>query len=106
MSTNYYAALDVCEHCRRGEKSIHLGKAAGGCRFSFAYNGGGYYKNFEELKALLSLPTTQIKDEYDRYLTYDEFIEMIKYLQTHTRAVKHEEDIIDGEYRFHIYKFS
>lgn len=35
MGTNYYLHTDVCEHCKRSENVIHVGKSSAGWPFLF-----------------------------------------------------------------------
>lgn len=36
MGTNYYAELNACPCCKRGEERLHIGKSSGGWAFLFA----------------------------------------------------------------------
>lgn len=35
MGTNYYLRTDVCQHCKRAEHAIHVGKSSAGWPFLF-----------------------------------------------------------------------
>jgi hypothetical protein len=35
MGTNYYLHRNVCDHCKRGDPPLHIGKSSAGWTFSF-----------------------------------------------------------------------
>ena len=76
MGTNYYAIIDSCPHCKRGEK-LHIGKSSGGWEFLFrAYQPPHVpvlmlYKDWIEL---LERPTTVITNEYDEVVPFEKII--------------------------------
>ncbi len=71
MGTNYYAILNQCKYCKRGEK-IHLGKSSVGWKFAFYWNDGQYYKTLAEL--VIFLADKEIIDEYGEVTPLDEFL--------------------------------
>ena len=101
MGTNYYTKIKECECCGRFEE-IHLGKSSCGWKFSFQYNDGKYYKNFDEMKSWLK--DKVIKDEYNRIITLEEFFLMIKDKQketnSHADKYKSERDFVIDGYSF------
>lgn len=74
MSTNYYAKLNYCEACGRGDDT-HLGKRSGG--WAFLFQGSDTVRTFDDWCALVrSAPL--IEDEYGRVITANEMIEMAR----------------------------
>jgi hypothetical protein len=102
MGTNYYVKINTCQECGRSEEEIHIGKSSYGWQFLFAYNGGEYYKNKNELEAWLE--GRKIFDEYDREISKEDFWEMIETKQAtrnpsdgHFMTIE-EYTFMDGEF--------
>jgi len=108
MGMNYYVIFDECEHCNR-QSRIHLGKQSCGWSFTFAYNGGQFYKNVVELKRWLK--GKRIMDEEMRDIPFKDFWEEVRENQKHL-AFSREKDaeynvhFMIGEYRFLDCEFS
>jgi len=104
MGTNYYTKdkTNECECCGRGVENIHLGKSSAGWNFSFQYNDGKYYKNFEEMKRWLK--DKVIEDEYGHIITLDEFIAFINIKQkenrNHANVYKDDRNFVIDGYSF------
>lgn len=103
MGTNYYARINTCPTCHRPEEEIHLGKSSMGWQFLFAYNGGDYYKDVDELKEWLKGKT--IFDEYDRAVSHDDFWSLIEAKQATVNPSDGHFITING-YRFMDGEFS
>ena len=105
MGTNYYALLNVCEHCNKPEKEIHIGKSSYGWTFLFRYHGGEYYETFKEFKKFLK--DKVIKDEYGKVITHKDFWETVKVKKKFKTHESHHNEIInlDG-YQFLDCEFS
>lgn len=71
MSTNYYAKLNYCEACGRGDYT-HLGKKSGG--WTFLFQGSHTVHTFNDWCQLVQSASV-IEDEYGQVLTADEMIE-------------------------------
>lgn len=87
MGTNYYAAIDVCPHCKRASRELHIGKRSGGWEFHFqAYNTDEYLEGtapvplltWAHYRAFLAMPDVQVRDEYGETLTLAEFVEIVE----------------------------
>lgn len=68
MGTNYYWHRNVCGHCKRADKPIHIGKSSFGWCFSLHVDPEGLdgikITNLEDWKRLWSEPNSVIRDEY------------------------------------------
>lgn len=87
MGTNYYLHEDICPHCGRCERKLHVGKSSGGWTFSFR----GYPYEFDEPKIksaadwhsyLLTASTAsdvknELRNEYDEIVTLHDFWELV-----------------------------
>ena len=108
MGTNYYAKINVCEHCGREENKIHLGKSSYGWQFSFQYNEGEYYKNYDEM--IYWLRDKRIFDEYGDEITMSEFMDMVetkkKEKHNHAKEYPSSTEQVIGGYSFSDCKFS
>ena len=102
MGTNYYAKLNYCKECGRGDE-IHLGKSSMGWKFSFQFNGGEYYKNVSEMKEWLKGKI--IENEYGEKVPYKNFWEMVKIKQK-TKDPEETDAIIISGYKFFNRTFS
>lgn len=83
MGTNYYWHANVCEHCKRSEAPVHIGKSSAGWCFSLHVypDGIGYEQprvnTLEDWKALWSQPGSVIKDEYGDAISPEDMEERI-----------------------------
>lgn len=108
MGTNYYIDQEGdCPTCTRTHIcQVHLGKSSMGWKFTFAWNGGEYYKNLEEMREWTK--GRQIYNEYDEKVSYKEFWDMVERKQNegldhityeHTRGSHLEHGVVvDGIY--------
>lgn len=86
MGTNYYLRRTFCDHCggRLGhleqdtDNMIHLGKASGGWKFTFA--GSDLVKNYAQWLSQMT-PQFMIIDEYREEFEMAQFIEIVFRLQ-------------------------
>jgi len=87
MGTNYYAHLNVCSHCNKAEEIFHIGKSSFGWTFSFRghkYNSptGEPLLSYIDWVKFLMRSNVTIKDEYDRVISYQEFIDLVESKKT------------------------
>lgn len=75
MGTNFYAHLDACPHCGKGEK-VHIGKRSGGWQFHF--HGTDTIRSWKDWQAKLLEPTTLIVDEEGIGWSPEGFIAMVE----------------------------
>ena len=81
MGTNYYAVVNPCPLCGKSEITLHIGKSSAGWTFSFAVQTEtsiGTIKSYKQWKKLLRNKGVRIKDEYDSYIPYKNFNELVK----------------------------
>ena len=87
LGTNYHIYSGICGTCRHGERRRHIGKSSGGWSFSFR----GYRQPcdgeppitswmqwHEYLQSELADRHSEIRDEYGRTVSLDEFIAMVE----------------------------
>lgn len=82
MGTNYYYHMNVCPHCKRADKPIHIGKSSAGWTFSFR----GYRKDYEDRKitsyaewlTFLTSNIGEIRDEYGETISLEDFKKMVE----------------------------
>ena len=83
MGTNYYVPIDKeCPDCGKSHlcrEGMHIGKSSFGWKFLFAFNGGEYYKNLDELKSFIE--DKKIWNEYGEEVTHEEFWHLVKVKQ-------------------------
>lgn len=81
MGTNYYLHENVCEHCGRGDDSIHIGKSSAGWCFSLHVINEAWEDdkiiNLELWKAKWAEPGTIIKNEYGEIITQEKMLAII-----------------------------
>jgi len=94
MGTNYYAipkATDdlkgkIIDKVNEGDfdyarklmpDEVHIGKSSAGWQFMFNHNNWKYFKSTRDHLELF-LKICNIKDEYDRAISYDDFWEMVE----------------------------
>jgi len=83
MGTNYYAILNYCDHCGRGDK-IHIGKSSAGWTFGFrgytsVYGCDGLVtpiKSYQDW--IVYLDDKRIENEYGEQFTLDDFMDIVK----------------------------
>lgn len=81
MSTNYYLHTAVCEHCRRPETVLHIGKSSGGWAFALhvrQFDCDEIPSSLSEWKALFVVPGNKIVNEYGKVVSPEEMIETIQ----------------------------
>lgn len=111
MGMNYYTATKPCKTCSHTPKQIHLGKSSAGWQFSFAYNGGQFYKNIEEM--VVWLADKEIENEYGETVSHKEFWDMVESKQkdefknhAHEMHKNYPEHVWRKEYYIDGYSFS
>ena len=57
-------------------KDVHIGKSSGGWAFTFNHNDWKYFTNKQSLYEWLK--TVEIYDEYNRHISYEDFINMVE----------------------------
>lgn len=72
MGTNHYLKVNVCEHCGRAEKELHVGKSSPGWRFLF-HGIPGEVETRAHWLALMRTPGHALRDEYGKPMTVEEF---------------------------------
>ena len=79
MGTNYYVAdkSKYCEHCGRGEKTIHLGKSSAGWCFTLNVHPKRDIHNWKDI--LKFVKGKKIFNEYDEHITLAEFIDVVEH---------------------------
>lgn len=104
MGTNYYVIPNRCDHCGRGDESIHLGKSSLGWKFSLQANGFEFYKDWPTMQEWLY--DKYIQDEYGKRIEPNVFARLVESKQNEVDPEKLEGDIWIGGYKFHNYEFS
>ena len=74
MGTNYYLRLDVCGHCKRPERELHIGKSSCGWCFGLhtvddSWDDSIVIKSLADWKEWFAKPGTEIYDEYGKQIT-------------------------------------
>lgn len=103
MGTNYYYKDDseLCEHCGKGSKKVHIGKSSSGWKFLFfAYDGIKTYGD-----VLNVIYDKVIMDEYDEVIDFREFTRLVESKQQHKNRYA-DLCIDDKGYEFYNYEFS
>lgn len=107
MGTNFYAKVNVCPHCHRPEKTLHIGKRSGGWEFSFRgyicdvleYNEAGrIIRSCEDWEKFLSEPGIVIEDEYGAEYDAETFFKE-EVLETRRRGALNHYDYCFNEAR-------
>ena len=89
MGTNYFIHEPKCDHCGHQPELVHIGKSSYGWKFLFHATDDCVTKQDWEHRLL----EKQIVDEYNRFVTYTEFFEMVEAKQQgidHTTASAQE----------------
>lgn len=75
MGTNYYyVKFKRCKECENvSQEKIHIGKSSAGWKFHFQYESFDKPENWKE-----ELKNKFIFDEYNREITYREFIDKVE----------------------------
>lgn len=66
MGTNYYLNADVCLHCRRPARVVHIGKSAAGWCFALRIYPDDGISELDDWKRLFA--TGDIVDEYGKHV--------------------------------------
>jgi hypothetical protein len=74
MGTNYFIHEESCSHCGHQPALVHIGKSSHGWKFLFHATDECVTKQDWEHH----LVGKQIVDEYNRFVTYAEFFEMVE----------------------------
>lgn len=88
MSTNYYANINKCEFCGRSD-TVHLGQNAVGWKFLLQANEYKYYKSWKEMKIWIIENKFEIRDEYSRDVSIQDFINHVESKQELTSRIDH-----------------
>ena len=78
MGTNYYYKLNVCPHCLRPEKTLHLGKNSYGWNFLLQANDDYYKRSWYVMKDWLLHTDGIIENEYGEIIHKHKFIELVE----------------------------
>lgn len=107
MGTNYYAHLDACPTCGKGEE-MHIGKSSGGWRFMFHIYPERGINSWASWQAKLRLSRAPIKDEYGKTHTLEDFHRLVEskaagqcHACDYPQHASHDSDhntIIEGEF--------
>ena len=83
MGTNYFIRKDICPTCNRSKEKVHIGKKSSGWRFLFRTS----IEHFtpEKMLEYVELNKHSIYAEYNRKISYDEFMKIIKPKESDTR---------------------
>ena len=78
MGTNYYVAdkSKYCEHCGRGEKTVHLGKSSAGWCFTLNVHPKRDIHNWKDI--LKFVKGKKIFNEYGEHITLPEFVDVVE----------------------------
>jgi len=77
MGTNYYLNRNVCPHCQRSEKRLHIGKSSAGWCFSLHVIPEEGLNSLEDWQAAWSVSDAVIADEYGSTLTPTDMTKII-----------------------------
>jgi len=77
MGTNYYLRYDVCQHCGRSDKQLHIGKSSAGWCFALHVHPEEGINTLEDWRREWAKPGTAIYDEYGGRTHPDEMLEII-----------------------------
>jgi len=102
MGTNYYAYIDICEHCGRSDPAIHLGKSSVGWRFCIEIQ-KEYYINWHEFNQFIRRINVTIRDEYNDTVAADDLVTLI---MNKGKYKHHEGNLYDGPVDLADYEFS
>ena len=87
MGTNYYLYdKPKCESCGRSYEPLHIGKSSGGWCFSLHVIPEKSLNDLEDWEVLWNKPNAIIADEYERQITPDAMIKIIKNRGTEKRS--------------------
>lgn len=78
MGTNYYHHTNICGHCGRGDEPKHIGKSSGGWCFSLHVYPDQGIRTLEDWERIFRGHGTLIKDEYERVISADEMVDVIR----------------------------
>lgn len=80
MGTNYYTVKNICEHCHRHDRDLHIGKSSAGWTFSFqGYRADYHVPKIETYEQWLDmLKEERIFDEYGEEITLAELKEIVE----------------------------
>ena len=85
MGTNYFIDESKCDHCGHQRELVHIGKSSSGWKFTF--HATDFCKSKADWEAWLL--NCAIVDEYGRYVSHQEFFDMVEQKQSsydHTTA--------------------
>lgn len=93
MGTNYYLELDVCESCKKGTNSLHIGKSSHGWCFSLHIIPEEGINNLEDWISWFNKDKTIIRDEYGNIISFEKMLDEITNRKKHKSIDRHR---IDG----------
>ena len=70
MGTNYYAKIDECGHCGRGQEALHIGKSSAGWAFSLRVHPELSINDWSDWKIFLI--GKAITDEYGSRVSFSD----------------------------------
>ena len=87
MGTNYYFHRNTCEHCKRSDEPVHIGKSSGGWTFSFQGFRSeddplGVIKSEADWRRVIAESDGEIFDEYGARVGVTEFWRMVEAKRT------------------------
>lgn len=102
MGTNYYLRLDVCPHCNRAERELHIGKSSAGWVFALRVHPFDDINTLDDWKPLFTNERNRIFNEYGDIVSVDDLIKNITNRSwTHKRehyGYKSMEDMLERNY--------
>ena len=75
MSTNYYIKGDQCEHCKRSDPDLHIGKSSFGWAFALHVVADRGLNSLDDWRPLLA--AGRIIDEYDDPVSAEKMLQII-----------------------------
>lgn len=76
MGINYYTTVNHCDHCKRLDRDLHIGKSSHGWSFTFRAHTGQQLTSWPAWKEFLK--NCEIRDEDNRPVSYDWFVNYIE----------------------------
>lgn len=100
MGTNYYLELDVCESCKKGTNSLHIGKSSHGWCFSLHVIPEEGINNLEDWISWFNKDKTIIRDEYGNIISFEKMLDEITNRKKHKSI---EETYATSKYKLNMY---
>lgn len=77
MGTNYYALIDVCEHCGRPKEKLHIGKSSWGWCFGLHVIPENGLNALDDWLELLKQDNCKIFNEYGELVSFQDLLAII-----------------------------